>query len=72
MSLANQEYPVNGIWLANQGFVHVQQVNHSEYFSSTTYATDTSTVWVFDVFTGGNITYQSKSNSALVWAVRGN
>jgi hypothetical protein len=54
-------------WLGTQGFTNVQA---SFYWSSTTYASNTTLAWVVGMNVG-LVTYNSKANSNYVWPVRG-
>jgi hypothetical protein len=69
-SLQNQE-PIDFVaWLTSQGFSNVQR---STYWSSTTYAIDTSSAWAF-IMTDQNVFYgisKTYSEGMYMWPVRG-
>ncbi|WP_235203638.1 DUF1566 domain-containing protein [Candidatus Magnetobacterium casense] len=53
-------------WLASQGFTNVQS---NGYWSSTSYAGDTSDAWIVSMV-GGDVFAFGKSSSSYVWPVR--
>ncbi len=66
-SLANYGEINVATWLNTQGFSNVQA---SYYWSSTTYAGNTTIAWIVDMF-DGDVYHGTKTVSVYVWPVRG-
>jgi len=66
-SLLNQEEFKQNVWLAQQGFTNTVAGN---YWTSTSVAFDARMAWVVQ-FSEGNVEPRAKSNTALIWPVRG-
>jgi hypothetical protein len=65
-SLVNAEESNSATWLNGQGFTDVQAIN---YWSATTYASDTGGAWNVDMW-DGRVFANNKSGSLYVWPVR--
>ncbi len=68
-SLINFEQTNSAAWLNSQGFVGIQSTS-AEYWSSTTYAPNTSLAWTVNM-NNGSMTGTTKTTSHFVWPVRG-
>ncbi len=65
-SLANYGVTSTDVWLNSQGFSNAQAV---WYWSSTTYAGNTTRAWFVDMF-DGDVDFDGKSLNVYVWPVR--
>ena len=66
-SLVNKAQPDTAAWLNSQGFDNV--LSYDYYWSSTSFADDTSQAWVLDM-NYGNLKYFNKTYNHNVWPVR--
>jgi hypothetical protein len=66
-SLVNQGVPLTGVWLNNQGFYQTQT---TDYWSSTTDASDTTRAWGVDL-ADGCVNGDPKASNYFIKSVRG-
>jgi len=68
-SLVNAEKNYSNLWLADEGFYFPQSVNLT-YWSSTSWAPDTSNAWTVNMVDGSVLPQEKLGNPHYVWLVR--